>query len=139
MREDAYTIEEAITRHLRTVENVRALVGVRVFEDSLPENSNLPAVTVESNGFQDWGALDAPPTNGVSQIAIDCMAQEAGEAARVRDAVLTAVHELQGVELYGVEVQSAAVANWLSDSPKPDWLKGNAFCKRAIFNVVHSL
>lgn len=133
------TIEGALARHLRTVAGVSELVANRSFEDDLPENESLPAITVESNGFGDWGTLDAPPQDGTSQIVVDCLAKSAQEAAQVRAAVIQAVNGAREVVWDEIAVQSCELRNIMSDRPKQDWLQGKAFCKRLVLEIMHDL
>lgn len=131
------TIERGVVEYLRTVADVAAFVGARVFEDDLPDNADLPAVTVEANSFQDWGHLDGEPTNGTSEIVVDCLATDAETAARIRKAILTAMNGAGNVEWGGIHVQHCTLKNLFSDRPKQESLHGNAFCKRLTLDVIY--
>lgn len=131
------SIENALCEYLATdAAALPSSVRLRLFEDELPENAELPAIVVSAD-TNDNGTLDGGHEMGVSRVTVDCLALDAARARRLRKAVRQATHRKFNVVWGRTRVESSVSLNRTNAAP-PEALAGQAFNKRLTLEVMHA-
>lgn len=103
-------LEEAVHARLAATSGVTTLTGARIYNQVLPQNATLEAVTVQRISTTRESAMGADPGQAYARIQVCSWATLHGEARALAEAVRAALQRWRGT-VASVEVEASFLLN----------------------------
>ena len=90
-------LRDGLVEHLRNDAGVAALVGTRIYHESMPQNVAYPAIAYAKTSVERFRTLAGPSSLVQARVGVDVWARTSSDAIAVADAVKLALDGVTGM------------------------------------------